>query len=106
MRTDTGSVVAHLKNGAGGARKQPDKQNSYPLAISEGARGGFGELLPEQSSGVWVMKILKRVYLSWDSLCFFVPPPEGGREIRQYGRTLRLAAPLRVHRLPRALQAP
>jgi hypothetical protein len=42
-------VAVYIKNGAGEARKQPDKQNSYPLVIREGVWRGFGELLPEQS---------------------------------------------------------
>jgi hypothetical protein len=35
-------VPVYIKNGAGEARKQPDKQNSYPLVIREGVWGGFG----------------------------------------------------------------
>ena len=46
MRTDAGSCLP--KKDAEEARKQPDKQNSYSLAIREGVWGGFGELLPEQ----------------------------------------------------------
>ena len=48
-------IAAYLKNGAGEVRKQPDKQNSYSLVIREGARRGFGELVPEQSFDVWAI---------------------------------------------------